>query len=591
MTPNWQRLKFFCLVHGENCFTQRASPLPMCEQGPHSLTEDFLHDKWEYCCACESFYTRKDHEPARSKCPSCERQIVARYLCENCNTFSFETGLPPPRRSFAFTDAGAPHPACPCCMVKTPALALEHRCSSLRSEFRTALPECPFCGESVESVPTRPPVEELPAQRVKPIEFISSFEKPVREYLQRMNGVASKASPASAQPYVLIEQPEGIFWLTKFRDDHAFIVFPGLTHWNGAWDFGQFQAIFECDNPSAGEVLISAPAVAYFSPDQCIWTVTQKGRLKIQPEQPQASPVVTPSPSSFPTLSPDQAPPSSKLAGKKIPLITGAAVLAIIAGLGIYFLFASPKRQIISKVKQGNIVTPAGASAYDIFVKSSLGESDLAEIRREITPLLEANGNEVIRQLVSDGYNPSATDCDNTAKIFGWLDTLSPQNSHKARKLYFQGRTAFERQDLSGAENEFRQAMNYESSWALPVNHMGRIAVRRKDYANAQNWYQRAGELEPNWMAPKINRCVVAVENLKDYVMGQDACQAVLNLDSNKASGYYFLGRAFEGRGYRCEALGQYRAAQGMISNPTSPGFNIDSLNRRVNQLARQCGG
>jgi hypothetical protein len=284
--------------------------------------------------------------------------------------------------------------------------------------------------------------------------------------------------------------------------------------------------------------------------------------------------------------------PSTLLAGNKRTLVIGgaAALAVLLITLAGYFFFASAKRQIISKVKQGQIVAPAGDSAYDIFLKSNLSENDLAEIRQEITPILEGKGKEVIKQIAVDGYNPAVADCENTARIYTWLDTLSSQNSYKARKHYFQGRAAFERNDLSGAENEFKQSINFEQSLAVSVNHMGRVYVRRKDYITARNWYQRAIDLDPKWMVPRINLCVMAIENLKDFPLGEQVCRGVLQLDQNKASGYYFLGRAIEGQRRQCDAFREYRTALEKAPSNPNPGFDVDKLNRHLNTLRNQCG-
>jgi len=602
MSEPLQRLKFFCLTHQESCTTQRATPLPMCDQGPHSLTENFLRDKWEYCCACESFFARDDHQPAKSKCPSCERTILARYLCDTCDTLSFETDFPPPLRGFAFSATGLPYPACPCCLARLQAPTVEHQCTTgLRAPYRTPRQRCPFCGEPTakaalpaEVAPTRPLTEELPAalpaSDARAAVFPGAFEKPLSEYLNMLNGKAIKAKTVFTHPNALIESDDGQFWLTKYRDDDSFIVFPGVPQLSSAADFAPFQTAFDCGSPAAGQLVISAPAVAYLNPTSRIWTITQKGNLKVL-TQPPPPPVSQPEPQSART-SPVTAPIPASPAGNKTLIFVGAGVLAVaLIGVLIYVFFGSAKSQIISKVKQGQIVTPAGSSAYDLFMTSNLSDGDRAEVGKEIAPLLEAKGNEIIRQLVSDGYTPSASDSDGTAKIFDWLDRLSPQNLYKARKHYFLGRAAFDRKDFSSAENDIRRATGLDPNWALAANHMGRVYFQRKDYTTTQGWYQRAIDLDPNWMVPRINLCVLAVENLKNSYLGEQACRNVLQIDQNKASGYYFLGRALEGQQRKCDALRAYRLAVEKASGASTPGFNVDKLSQALPKLASQCGG
>lgn len=605
MTPDQRRLEFFCLVHEEICYATRAQPRIVCDQG-HVLSDDFQQDKWEYCSGCECFFAWDQHEPARGKCPRCGRQFAARYLCQQCSTLCTETAMPS-QHSLSFV-SGAPQ-ACPSCLTKPAAMLTEHQCRQLRATFCTARAECPLCAEMI-----------IPKTR---FEFRSEsyLKKPLREYIRGINGQAIRASLASTQPPLLTENSNGAFWLTKHSAENFFTVFPTVERMSDPQDFVSLQPLFNGHNPEAGELWIAAPAVAYFNQARRCWVMTQKGELHVRSEAPIGLPLreivlppTKPAPLPLPVfeqplpvgkpvggpkmerqVETELVPPSKPLApdsgsNKKWALPAFAALIIGLLIIGYYLLFASPKRQIISKVKQGQIVTPAGSSAYDIFLSNNLSETDRAEIRREVVPILESNGNEVIRRLVSDGYSPSVSDCDNTAKIYVWLDALSPQNSYKARKFYFQGRSAFDRRDLSGAENEFRQALNLEPTWALLVNHLGRVFVQRRDYLSAQGWYQKAADLDSGWIVPKINLCVMAVENLRNYPLGEQACRAVLQLDPNKASGHYFLGRSLEEQHRNCDALREFRTAIEKASGTTSPGFNVNTLSQRLSRLVNQCG-
>ena len=267
-----------------------------------------------------------------------------------------------------------------------------------------------------------------------------------------------------------------------------------------------------------------------------------------------------------------------------------ALVLLLIGVPGTLYFTSSTKRRIINKAKQGQLVTPSGESAYDLFTKGKLSEKDLADIRQEVTPILESRGNEVIRQITNDGYNPPADEVSETAKLYSWLNQLVPNNAHEAREHYFQGRVAYERTDWKRAENEFQQAIKLEPTWALPLNTLARLFMRRKDYATARAFYERAIQLDQHWIFPRMNLCVLANENLKDYSLGERACRDVLQLDPNKAAAYYYLGRALEGQGKRCGAYEQYRLASEKAASTTNPGFNVSRLNTVISQLARQCG-
>ena len=583
-----QRLRFFCLRHQEVSYAGRDEAQIVCEQGPHTLSENLLGDRWEFCCSCQSFSPRAEHEPAHDKCLVCERHVTFRYLCDSCETLSLETQDQPKEKLFTVTSAGQPQPACPCCLTLPGSKVHKHHCDALKTTVYTARTMCPCCGDSTASL-------RLIAKPTNYI-FPPTFRKPVADYLAHLNADAIQCDTIPAHPNVLTVNAGGQFWLLKYRDDH-FIALPGATRIDSARDYAGFQPFFDCEPQGAGELIIQAPAVTAFDPATREYILTQRGRLEVRTaptkEQPSAMPILHAPPQQPQFPLPPSLPDSTTLSASgqrsklKPPLIAVIGVAALLVfGLAFYFFFTSQKREIISKLRQGQLFTPQGSSAYDLFLKGGLSEGDVADIRGVAVPILSERGDQVIRQLVSDGYTPTPAELSDTARVYEWLDKLNPQDRHKARKHYFQGRQAYEGKDYNGAENEFRQAMRLDSAWALPVNTLARVFMRRKDYLGAQNCYQKAIELEPNWMFPRINLCVLSAENTRNYYLAEEACRGVLQLDSNKASGHYFLGRALEEQGRGCEAVSAYQQALSLAANTTDPGFNVERLNKRLGQLA-----
>jgi hypothetical protein len=594
MATNMPRLTFFCPRHQELCYAARGDMQIVCEQGPHALSENALGDRWEFCCACQSFVPRAEHEAARDKCLVCDRRVTLRYLCDSCDTLSFETSDQPKEKLFTVTSAGMPQPACPCCLTLPQSKVHEHRCDALKTTVYTARVKCPCCGDATASL----------RRIANPTSYIfpPTFNKPVAEYLANLNPGTVRGGTILAHPNVLTANPDGQFWLLKYRDEH-FIALPGVTHLDSARDYAGFRPFFDCDQWGVGELVVHSPAVAAFDPATSEYILTQKGRLEVCAKGQSPSPPVTdplPTPPPQPPLTP---PGGLGLSGfgltgtaagpgqgvkVKPPLIAAVSIAAlIIGGLAFYFLFTSQKREIISKLKQGQLVTPQGGSAYDLFLKGGLSESSVVEIRGVAVPLLTDRGNQAIRQLVSDGYNPTSAELGETARVYEWLERLDPQPQHQARKHYFQGRQAYESKDYDGAENEFRQAMRLDSAWALPVNTLARVFMRRKDFVGAQNCYQKAIELEPQWMFPRINLCVLSVENTKNFGLAEEACRGVLQLDQNKSAGHYFLGRALEAQGYTCPTLAAYQNALSTAGSTTNPGFDVSRLQKRVERLAQ----
>jgi Flp pilus assembly protein TadD len=73
---------------------------------------------------------------------------------------------------------------------------------------------------------------------------------------------------------------------------------------------------------------------------------------------------------------------------------------------------------------------------------------------------------------------------------------------------------------------------------------------------------------------------------IKNYSAGENAARKALEIDPNKASAHYILGRSLEGQGRDCEALGAYRTALDGGKNMSNPGFNVTVLSRAVDKMA-----
>jgi hypothetical protein len=612
MTTNLQKLTLFCARHQETFTMSRTSFEVVCDQGPHVLSENYLQQKWEYCCSCQSFFVRNDADPAKEKCLVCDREITARYLCNSCDALAFETENPPLKREFTLSQNGLPVPVCPCCLKSPVAKAFKHSCACLKTTFTTSRSACPFCEE------------ELAAPRPFSHTFSPTFRRPVAYYLDHFNGKAFRAGYSESQQNALAAQPDGRFWLTMFQDESSYMVFPSVAQADSQQIFHPLQKLFDCDYPGAGELWIVAPAVALYDTASGEYTIAQKGRLEIQAfatsplapvsvvagnsqpltmPPPLAPPVIPPplDPNSLPERPTEAEAPGQALASltteskPRLPyvlLLSGAGLVALILVIALIVSSASTtKSQIIAKVKQGQMVSPVGDSAYDIFLRSSLSDSDKDEIRNTAAPVLENYGNTVLSRIVKDSYEPSGVELGDLIRVYTWLDTLAPKNFYKARKQYFQGWQYYQSKDYKNAGNEFTQAMNLDSSWALPVNKLAQVSLRYRDYDSAMNWYQKASERDPKWLFPYLNLGMLALgdeSKVKNYPLAESTARKALTVDPNKASAYYILGRALEGQNRNCEALDAYRSAIQNAANTPSPGFNASNVNKTIDQLTRR---
>jgi TolA-binding protein len=617
MTTNLQKLTLFCVKHQETFTMSRTGLEVVCDQGPHVLSENYLQQKWNYCCSCQSFFARNDADSAKERCLVCDREITARYLCNNCDTLAFETESPPLKREFALSQAGLAVPVCPCCLKASTAKAVEHSCTCLKTLFTTARSTCPFCEA------------QLVAPRQFSHTFPAAFRRPVAYYLNHFDGKAFRAGYSETQKNALAAQNDGRFWLTMFQDEHTYMVFPSVTQAESAQAFLALQKLFDCNHAAAGEVWLVAPAVAICDTASGEYIVAQKGKLEVQAlalappplggshfqpltmPPPTVPPPLTGSnsqplpPPFIPETTPDMA-TDANASGQTI--VSSAAEpksgfpnLLLISGIGLVALVlivalivsstSTTKSQIIAKVKQGQMVSPAGDSAYDIFLRSNLSDSDKDEIRNTATPALENYGSAILTKIARDSYEPSNVELSDLIRVYNWLDTLAPKNFYKARKQYFQGWQYYQSKDYKNAGSEFTQAMNMDSSWALPVNKLAQVALRYRDYDSALNWYQKASERDPKWLFPYLNLGMLALgddSKVRNYALAEEAARKALAIDPNKASAYFILGRALEGQNRVCEALSAYRSAIQNAANTPSPGFNVSNVNQAIDRLTRR---
>jgi len=602
MTTNMQRLTFFCLRHQETCSATRTSLEVLCDQGPHVLSENYLQQKWDYCCACQSFCVRSDADCSNDKCLACDREITARYLCDKCDTLSFETLNPPFRREFSVSPDGVAVPFCPCCLNAAKSQTFEHYCPCLRVAIKTARSCCPFCEEMF----TQPSNYRH--------DFLTSFNRPVSYYLSRINGNGIRAGYSELRQDALAAKAEGIFWLTTFEDTSSYMVFPSVKQVESAQRLFIFEKAFDCDRPAAGELWIVSPAIALYDQASGEFLLKQKGALEVRVAE--TLPQIVPPPVEQPVLNTNniseqqqQATQSTapllqsvesvekKGSNKLMIFIVGGVSIVIIAIIGMVISsLNSAKTQIVSKIKQGQLVTPSGNSAYDFYLQSSLSDAEKAEVRAIAVPILESNGNNFLARIARESYEPSSTDSDTMIRIYSWLDSLDPQNTYKARKRYFQGWQYYQSKDYRSAGNEFTQAMALDASWALPVNKMAHVALRNKDTYAARSYYEKAIERDPKWIFPFLNLGMLLTGkeyNIKDYYASETAARKALEIDPNRASAYFILGLALEGQHRDCEALSAYQSAIQNARNNPSPGFNVTNLSKAVDRMSSRlnCSG
>jgi hypothetical protein len=294
-------MRVFCPIHKKGFSAPRRNPI-RCENKHHVLGElDFegrarepVEVSWEYCCNCEHFWPS---DFADARCPVCDREISARYLCDKCYIFSLESSNPVAVKNFTLGPEGAPQPSCPCCLQESTngTLPIPHQCDSLGITYTTTFRSCPFCDELIGGPP--------------------SFPAPTAKHLNSMWAI--KRVSVDYERDMLVEAEDGEFVLILDGNaSHKLIVIPALTNFITKQDFYErYQDYYHCENPSPGEVIVIEPTVVARVDGG--WRLSEAGRLEVQvaaqetqqESVPWESPSVESGPATIETTITQQKPP------------------------------------------------------------------------------------------------------------------------------------------------------------------------------------------------------------------------------------------------------------------------------------------
>jgi hypothetical protein len=142
-----REIRVYCPTH-KNDFSVLLSNRIVCEQGNHSLAEQFPWDNfWEYCCDCRRFIPSEiaRREKANDSCVVCGRAIIRRYICDNCQIISVESVELINPKAQVISAKEAPLPLCPVCFLHPKFKVNLHHCDIISISFFTARADCPFC--------------------------------------------------------------------------------------------------------------------------------------------------------------------------------------------------------------------------------------------------------------------------------------------------------------------------------------------------------------------------------------------------------------------------------------------------------------
>lgn len=307
---------------------------------------------------------------------------------------------------------------------------------------------------------------------------------------------------------------------------------------------------------------------------QPISAVTQANRYPVPPTTPQ-----TPPPTESQTgldYSTNRAQTASPV--KRNNWLPWAIVLAlgllIAIGVTSYWYFTTgTQRTYEAALKQGQLVTPAGTSAYDFYLqlkRDGVSTDKLNTLAKPYLTQLIAQPQQMLVDLAQPGKREAAPEearnaWEQAQRALGWAAEIEPKNNKLlAQANYAAGRAAFlrnkkdealqlwkkaaeqdktwflplnslsviynERKNYPAARQACEEALRREPNSALPYNNLGTAWLLAKDDIKAEENYRKAIALSPNWPRPHAWLAEIAMRR-KDYKLAVEEFEMVLSLD------------------------------------------------------------
>jgi tetratricopeptide (TPR) repeat protein len=534
-------LRIYCPTHKVS-FTVLEAGAILCEAGGEALTQNFPYEEfWEYCCDCQSLWPSNLSKGGKAgeQCFACSREIRWRYICDHCKVISLESDESARRKTFTISK-GVIEPRCPGCLKTSAGLNVrEHDCAEAGAAFTTAHVSCPFCDEQVADRP--------------------SFPILAGEYLNKIRAkkITCKYNP---QNDLLVEDGEGeLLLVSSGTGTNLSIILPKLTRFSNKRDYFAYKDYYDCDDPSAGEVLIVYPAIA--DKLEGGWKLREVGRLRaisdaIHVETPiieiktKLNEPETICPNCDTTgkhedifcqecgygLKPDEtstdwpgqtdsqvneqgvnpslttSKPSNKLLRRIVLLAVCAALILAVVVITRLSGGNSVESKLENAIAKGNLVSPSGESAYDYYQqlkREGASGSTLAKFNNNLLSLLNTRAQDMLSSAAKpDGKDATLSEWEETSKLISWASELKPDDAAlEARADYCKGRIAYLNKRIDEALNLWKRASDLDRSWGLPVQDSGYVYLKEKNYKNismARNFFNEAIRREGNWAVPYL---------------------------------------------------------------------------------------
>lgn len=276
------------------------------------------------------------------------------------------------------------------------------------------------------------------------------------------------------------------------------------------------------------------------------------------------------------------------------------AVVALVALIGLVGLISlsnsglSVESKLDKAITDGNLFSPSGESAYDLYhqLKSSGARpATLARFEQRLMPLLTTGPQGILDDIAKPELNKdfSAAEMQDAAKRLSWASEIkSNDSSLAARAAYCDGRAAYLNKDKDAAIQAWKRAMNLDTSWALPLNHIGLVYNERKDYYGARPFLTEAIKREPRWAVP-YNNLGTSYFFTKDYEQAESYYKQARDLAPKWARPHAWLGELAAKRGDYCTAAEELQKVVDLGSGGNTS-INLDTIQKRLSEAQSKCG-
>ncbi|HWX39782.1 MAG TPA: tetratricopeptide repeat protein [Blastocatellia bacterium] len=285
-------------------------------------------------------------------------------------------------------------------------------------------------------------------------------------------------------------------------------------------------------------------------------------------------------------------PPS--LANRRSLVIAGASLTAVLALLviagAIYFQSASVERRLDDAIAKGNLLTPPGDSAYELYhqlKREGAAPGKLAQFGDKLLPVITARPFRLLKDFADPGSKePTAGEWEEAQKLLTWASEIKPNDgSLPARASYCSGRIAYIGNRKGEALDWWQRADSQDKSWAVLTNGVGLIYNERRDYASARRYLYEAIRRDPTWAVP-YNNIGTSFFFERDYAQAESYYRQCADRAPRWGRPHFWLGDiAMHNQDY-ARAVQEYESGLG-LTEAGATNIDLDKVREKL-QHARQ---